>query len=157
MSLADWRETLDVNLDGVFLTARDAARIMAGQGSGSIVCVASITALAGSAGIGNYGAAKAGVVNLAKTLNSEMREYGIRVNAVCPGFIRTGLVDDNEAAFDALLPGDMTLEQVVTAKQYRWGTPEDVAEAVCFLAGDRAPWISGSHYVIDGGWRASLL
>jgi NAD(P)-dependent dehydrogenase (short-subunit alcohol dehydrogenase family) len=158
MSLADWRQTMAVNLDGVFLTSRDAARIMAGQGSGSIVNIASITALAGAAGIGNYGAAKAAVVNLTKTLNTEMREYGIRVNAVCPGFIRTALVEgDNEAAFDALLPGDMTLDQVVLQKQYRWGTPEDVAAAVCFLAGDRSTWISGIDYVIDGGWRASLL
>lgn len=157
MSFADWRATLSVNLDGVFLCATAAARIMAGQGGGTIVNVASITALQGSPGIGNYAAAKAGVVSLTKTLNSEMREHGIRVNAVCPAFIRTGLVTDNEAAFDALLPGDLTLEAVVTAKQSRWGTPEDVAEAVCFLAGDRSSWVSGIHHVIDGGWEASLL
>jgi NAD(P)-dependent dehydrogenase (short-subunit alcohol dehydrogenase family) len=159
MSLDDWRQTMSVNLDGVFLTARDAARIMAPQGSGSIVNIASITAHAGSAGIGNYSAAKAAVVNLTKTLNSEVRDFGVRVNAVCPGFIRTALVEgDNEAAFDAMLePVGMTLDQVVQQKQYRWGTPEDVAAAVCFLAGDRSPWISGIDYVIDGGWEASLL
>ncbi len=157
MSYDEWRETLSVNLDGVFLTLRAAATIMVGQGSGSIVTVASITAFAGSAGIGNYSAAKAAVVNLTKTLNSECRSFGIRVNAVCPGFIRTQLVLDAEAGFDALLPGDLTLEQVIAAKQSRWGEPEDVAAAVCFLAGDRAPWISGSAYTLDGGFRASLL
>jgi NAD(P)-dependent dehydrogenase (short-subunit alcohol dehydrogenase family) len=157
MSYADWRETMDVNLDGVFLASRDAARVMAGQGSGSIVNVASITGHAGAAGIGNYGAAKAAVINLTKTLNTEMRDHGIRVNCVCPGFIKTDLVTNNEAAFDSLLPGDITLEQVITQKQGRWGTPEDVANAVAFLAGDRAPWISGFDYTIDGGWEASLL
>jgi NAD(P)-dependent dehydrogenase (short-subunit alcohol dehydrogenase family) len=157
MSFDEWRETLSVNLDGVFLTTRGAAQIMVGQGGGSIVAVASITAFAGSPGIGNYSAAKAAVVNLAQTLNSECRSFGVRVNAVCPGFIRTALVTENEAGFDALLPGDMTLQQVITAKQSRWGEPEDVAAAVCFLAGDRAPWISGAAYTIDGGFRASLL
>jgi NAD(P)-dependent dehydrogenase (short-subunit alcohol dehydrogenase family) len=157
MSYADWRATLDVNLDGVFLTAVAAVRVMAGQGGGSIVNVASITAHAGSAGIGNYSAAKAAVVNITKTLNSEMRDYGIRVNCVCPGFIKTALVTDNEAAFDALLPDPFTLEQVVLQKQDRWGTPEDVANVVAFLAGDRATWISGIDYTIDGGWEASLL
>jgi NAD(P)-dependent dehydrogenase (short-subunit alcohol dehydrogenase family) len=86
-----------------------------------------------------------------------MRDHGIRVNCVCPGFIKTDLVTNNEAAFDSLLPGDITLEQVITQKQGRWGTPEDVANAVAFLAGDRAPWISGFDYTIDGGWEASLL
>jgi NAD(P)-dependent dehydrogenase (short-subunit alcohol dehydrogenase family) len=158
MSLADWRETLAVNLDGAFLTARDAARIMVGQGSGSIVTIASITALTGSPGIGNYATAKAGVVNMTKTLNSEIRSFGVRANAICPGFIRTALVEgENETAFDAMLPGELTLEQVVLQKQGRWGTPEDVAAATCFLAGDRSSWISGAHYIIDGGWRASLL
>ena len=158
MSLADWRETMSVNLDGVFLTARDAARIMVGQGSGSIINIASITSQTGSPGIGNYAAAKAAVVNLTKTLNSEIRSFGVRVNAVCPGFIRTALVEgDNEAKFDAMLPEGLTLDAVVQQKQGRWGTPEDVANAVCFLAGDRSTWISGSDYIIDGGWRASLL
>jgi NAD(P)-dependent dehydrogenase (short-subunit alcohol dehydrogenase family) len=157
MSFADWRETLAVNLDGVFLTSTAAARIMVEQGSGSIVNIASITAMDGSPGVGNYSAAKAAVVNLTKTLNSEVRGFGVRVNAVCPGFIRTDLVTRNEAAFDALLPEGMTLDGVVTSKQSRWGTPEDVAAAVCFLAGDRSSWVSGVQYVIDGGWQASLL
>jgi NAD(P)-dependent dehydrogenase (short-subunit alcohol dehydrogenase family) len=157
MSYADWRETVDVNLDGVFLAARDAARVMAGQGSGSIVNIASITGHAGAAGIAAYGAAKAAVINLTKTLNTEMREYGIRVNCVCPAFIKTQLVNDAEAQFDALLPEGITLEMVIQQKQDRWGTPEDVANAVCFLAGDRTPWISGWDYTIDGGWEASLL
>ena len=157
MSYDDWRETLSVNLDGVFLTARGAGRIMVEQGSGSIVTIASITAMDGSPGVGNYAAAKAAVVNLTKTLNTELRGFGIRVNAVCPGFIRTDLVERNEAAFDALLPEGLTLDDVVSQKQSRWGTPEDVAAAVCFLAGQRSSWISGVGHVIDGGWQASLL
>jgi NAD(P)-dependent dehydrogenase (short-subunit alcohol dehydrogenase family) len=157
MSFQEWRDTLSVNLDGVFLTARTAAQIMVGQGSGSIVTIASITAFAGSPGIGHYSAAKAGVVNLTRTLNSECRGFGVRVNAVCPGFIETTLVAEARAGFDALLPGELTLDQVIAAKQSRWGEPADVAAAVCFLAGDRAPWISGTAYTLDGGFRASLL
>jgi NAD(P)-dependent dehydrogenase (short-subunit alcohol dehydrogenase family) len=157
MSLADWRRVTSINLDGVFLAAREAARLMAPRGSGSIVAIASITGLAGSAGVAHYAAAKAGVINLTKTLNTEMRASDIRVNCVCPGFIKTDIVTSSEAAFNALLPEGVNLEQVVLGRQGRWGTPDDVANAVCFLAGDRAPWISGAHLVVDGGWTASLI
>jgi NAD(P)-dependent dehydrogenase (short-subunit alcohol dehydrogenase family) len=157
MALTDWRRVTSINLDGVFLVGREAARLMAPRGSGSIVNIASITGLAGSAGVAHYAAAKAGVINLTKTLNSEMRASGIRVNCVCPGFIKTDLVTSSAAAFNALLSEGVNLEQVVLGRQSRWGTPDDVANAVCFLAGDRAPWISGAHLVVDGGWTASLI
>jgi NAD(P)-dependent dehydrogenase (short-subunit alcohol dehydrogenase family) len=107
--------------------------------------------------VASYAAAKAAVINLTKTLNTEMRAMGIRVNCVCPGFVQTDLVTSSEAAFNALLPDDVTLEQVVLGRQSRWGTPSDVAHAVCFLAGDRAPWISGAHLVLDGGWTAAMI
>lgn len=157
MSLADWRAVTSINLDGVFLSSKIAGGIMAEQGSGAIVNIASITGLTGAPGIGHYAAAKAGVISISKTLNSELRAYGVRVNCVCPGFIRTDLVKDAESDFDALLPEGMTLDDVVTTKQSRWGDPQDVAAAVCFLAGPRASWIGGAAPVLDGGWRASLL
>ena len=157
MSFAEWRQVLSVNLDGVFSTLTEAGRHMAGAGGGALVTVGSITALTGSPGIGHYAAAKAGAVSITKTINAELRAYGVRANAVLPGFIKTELVTDSESDFDALLPGDMTLEQVVTTKQNRWGTPEDVAKVVAFLASDRASWIGGAGYVLDGGWRASAL
>ena len=157
MSLADWREVTSVNLDGVFLTVVAAARVMAPRGQGSIVTMGSITAFAGAPGIGDYAASKAGVVNLTKTLATELRPTGVRVNAVCPGFIETALVTDNKAGFDALLPEGMTLDDLITARQGRYGEPAEVADAVCFLAGDGVPWITGTALVLDGGMRASLL
>jgi len=157
MSLADWREVTSVNLDGVFLTVVAAARAMAPRGEGSIVTMASITAFAGAPGIGDYAAAKAGVVNLTKTLATELRPTGVRVNAVCPGFVETALVDDNKADFDALLPEGVTLDDVVVARQGRYGEPAEVADAVCFLGGDGVPWVTGTALVLDGGMRASLL
>lgn len=157
MSLADWREVMAVNLDGVFLTVVAAARAMAPRGEGAIVTMGSITALAGTPGIGDYAAAKAGVVNLTKTLATELRPTGVRVNAVCPGFIETALVTDQKSDFDALLPEGMTLDELIAARQGRYGEPAEIAEAVCFLAGDSAPWITGTALVVDGGMRASLL
>lgn len=157
MSLADWREVMAVNLDGIFLTVVAAARAMAPRGEGAIVTMGSITAFAGAPGIGDYAAAKAAVVNLTKTLATELRPAGVRVNAVCPGFIETALVNEAKADFDALLPEGMTLDDVIAARQGRYGEPAEVADAVCFLASDRASWITGTALVIDGGMRASLL
>ena len=157
MTLDDWREVMSVNLDGVFLTVRAAARAMAPRGSGAIVTIGSVTALAGAPGIGHYAAAKAAVVSLTKTLSVELRPAGVRVNCVLPGFADTALVRDNQAGLEALLPEGMTLDRIVEQRQGRMGTPEDVASAVCFLAGDRSPWVNGTGLVIDGGMRASLL
>jgi NAD(P)-dependent dehydrogenase (short-subunit alcohol dehydrogenase family) len=157
MSLADWREVTSVNLDGVFLTAKLAGAVMAEQGSGSIVTLGSITALTGSGLIAHYAAAKAGVVSLSKTLATELRDAGVRVNCVCPGFADTAIVRDNEATFDEALPDGVTLDSVIVGRQGRWGREEDVAAAVCFLAGERSPWITGVTLTVDGGWRASLL
>lgn len=157
MSYEQWREVTSINLDGVFLTAKVAAGMMAQTGGGSIVTIASITALTGCPGIGHYAAAKAGALSVAKTISAEMRGFGIRSNAVLPAFIGTPLVTDVESDFDALLPGEMTLQDVIAMKQTRWGQPEDVAKAVVFLAGDRSGWINGIGLTIDGGFRASVL
>lgn len=157
MSLEEWRAVMAINLDGTFLTVRAAGAEMARRGSGAIVTTASITALAGSLGIGHYAAAKAGVINLTKTLAAELRPSGVRANAICPGFADTQLVRDQQDQLEALLPEGMTLDELLLAKQGGWGRAEDVAGAVCFLAGKRAAWITGTALVIDGGMRASLL
>lgn len=156
-SLEDWRKVTSVNLDGVFLTLTKAAAAMAPQGSGTLVTIASITAFDGSALIGSYAAAKAGAVNLAKTLAVELRDTGIRSNAICPGFIDTELVTSNRATFEELL-GLEDFDAVIAQKQGRYGTPEEVAALATFLADDaRSGWCTGSAYTLDGGLRASLL
>ena len=155
-TLADWRKVTSINLDGVFLATRYGAPAIAERGGGTIINIASITAQAAAPLIGSYAAAKAGVVSLTQTSAIELRDAGVRVNAICPGFIDTQLVDDNKAAFEALgLP--MPFDDLVAAKQGRYGTPEEVGKLAVFLAGPRSSFSSGSAYVLDGGCRASVL
>jgi NAD(P)-dependent dehydrogenase (short-subunit alcohol dehydrogenase family) len=161
MSLADWRTVTAVNLDGVFLTLTHAAGAMAASGGGSLVTIASVTAQAGSPLISSYAAAKAGAVNLTKTIAIEMREHGVRANAVCPGFIDTELVKPHKQAFaDALgleAMGIPDFDAFIAMKQGRYGKEEEVAALATFLASDRSGFCTAGEYNLDGGLRASLL
>jgi len=157
-SYADWRKVLDVNLDGVFLTIRHALPAMLESGGGSIVNISSITSLRGSALIASYAAAKAAVNNLTATIAAELRGHGIRANAVQPGFIDTELVTSHQGAFEEALglePGGFG--DLIAAKQTRYGTVDEVAAAVTFLASDASSWCNGSTLVLDGGFTSSLL
>ncbi len=158
MSYADWRRTTAVNLDGVFLTIRYAAPAIATSGGGSIVTISSITATAGSALLAPYAASKAAVRNLTETAAVEFRDHGVRVNAVLPGFIDTELVTAARPDFEAALglePGGF--DELIAAKQGRYGTPEEVAAAVAFFASDQSTWCTGSSLVLDGGLVGSLI
>ena len=155
VSLADWRGLMDVNLDGVFVTAREAGKQMAARGGGSIVTMASITGLRGSPLIGTYAAAKAGVISLSKTLALELRDHDVRVNAVCPGFIDTSMVRDHADELSAAI--GMPVEQVIDAKQGRMGTAEEVARLVLFLASDRSRFSTAEAFVLDGGSTGALV
>ncbi|MCD2196884.1 glucose 1-dehydrogenase [Actinomycetospora endophytica] len=158
MDLAAWRSVLEVNLDGVFLSLRYAAPAIIASGGGSIVNLASVTATTGSPLIGHYAAAKAGVVNLTKTAATELRDQGVRVNAVLPGFVGTDLVTAAAPVFEQLLGlPDGGFDGLIAQKQGRYGTPEEVADAVLFLASDRSAFCNGSGLVLDGGLDASLL
>ncbi|ALE78792.1 oxidoreductase [Pseudonocardia sp. AL041005-10] len=158
MSLADWREVTSVNLDGVFLSIRYAAPAVIASGGGTIVTLASVTATAGSPLIGHYAAAKAGVVNLTRTAATELRPYGVRVNALLPGFVDTDLVTSARSGFEAALglPAG-GFDGLIEQKQGGYGTPDDVAEAALFFASDRSRFCTGSGLVLDGGLDASLL
>lgn len=155
MDFSEWRALMSVNLDGVFLSLRHAAPVMAAGGGGTIVNMASITALAGCPLIGHYGAAKAAVVSLTKTAAVELRAAGIRVNAICPGFADTDMVRDHVADFEGALGIDF--HGLINQKQGRLGSAEDVARLAVFLASDRTAFASGGAYVLDGGATASLL
>lgn len=155
MSLEEWRRVLAVDLDGVFLCTKHAAAAMAASGGGSIINIASIKAFGGSPATGHYGAAKAGVVSLSKTAAIEMRDYGVRVNAVCPGWIDTDMVRDNKAALEAILP--VTFEEYIAHVQGGLGTVDDLTGVVLFLASDRSRFSSGSAFVVDGGATAHLV
>jgi NAD(P)-dependent dehydrogenase (short-subunit alcohol dehydrogenase family) len=155
MSLEEWRTVLAVDLDGVFLCTKHAALAMAQGGGGSIINIASIKAFGGSPATGHYGAAKAGVVSLSKTAAIEMRDAGVRVNAVCPGWVNTEMVSANRAALEAILP--VTFDEYIAHVQGRLGEPDDVAGVVLFLASDRSRFSSGSAYLVDGGALAHLV
>jgi NAD(P)-dependent dehydrogenase (short-subunit alcohol dehydrogenase family) len=158
MDFATWRRVLAVNLDGVFLSMRYAAPAIIASGGGCMVALASVSATTGSPLIGHYSAAKAGVVNLAKTFATELRPHGVRVNAVLPGFIETDMVIDEKASFEGILglPAG-GFDGLIAQKQGRYGLPEEVVEAVLYFASGRSGFCTGSELILDGGLDASLL
>jgi 3-oxoacyl-[acyl-carrier protein] reductase len=143
LSDADWDLVLAVNLKGVFNGIRAAARPMMRQRSGRIINIASVVGLVGNAGQANYSASKGGVIALTKTAARELASRGINVNAVAPGFIVTAMTDAlREGARQQALAG---------IPSGRFGTPEDVAAAVSFLAGPDSAYVTGQVLKVDGG------
>jgi NAD(P)-dependent dehydrogenase (short-subunit alcohol dehydrogenase family) len=156
MSFDTWRTMMSINLDGVFLTVQHAARAMiATQTAGSIITMASVTALAGVPLVGHYAAAKAAVVSLTKTAALELRPAGIRVNAVLPGFAETQLVTANREQYEAALGTDF--DGLIRQGQGGYVTVEDVANLALFLANNRSGFCTGGAFVVDGGLTASLI
>jgi NAD(P)-dependent dehydrogenase (short-subunit alcohol dehydrogenase family) len=154
-TLEEWRAVMAVDLDGVFVCTKHAATAMASNGGGSIINIASIKSFGGSPGTGSYGAAKAGVVSLTKTAAIEMRAHGVRVNAICPGWVSTDMVSDRKEELEKVLGVDF--DEVIAHIQGRLGTPEEIAGLAVFLASDRSRFSSGSTYNVDGGATASLV
>lgn len=139
----DFDAVINTNLKGVFYTTRAAAKIMMKARKGRIVNMASVVGITGNAGQANYSAAKAGVIGFTKTVAKELAGRGVTVNAIAPGFIETDMTAVvPEKAKDAML-------QNIPVK--RAGKPEDVANAVLFLASDMASYITGQVLNVDGG------
>ncbi|RWF27683.1 MAG: SDR family oxidoreductase [Mesorhizobium sp.] len=153
-SLADWQRTLDVNLTGAFLTVKPALPGMLARKAGRIVFVASTAGLKGYAYVAPYVAAKHGVVGLMRALAAETAKSGVTVNAVCPGFVDTEMleqsiqriVDKTGRAAD-----EARASLAATNPQGRFIQPEEVAEAVLWLCGDAARSITGQAISVSGG------
>jgi NAD(P)-dependent dehydrogenase (short-subunit alcohol dehydrogenase family) len=146
---------MDVNVKGVFLGMKHAVPVMAAAGGGSIVNMSSLAGTGGAPLFGSYCASKAAVIQLTRVAAVELRPTGIRVNAVCPAFIGTAMVDRLIPTVEAVV--GVPWDQLVALKQGRMGTPDEVAEMVAFLASDEASFTTGSHYILDGGLSAGLL
>ena len=147
--LADWQASLDVLATGVFLCSREVGRAMRAGGGGTIVNIASINGIVAFPMRLAYSAGKAAVISMTKVLAAEWAGYGIRVNAVAPGMTETAMVQ--EAIDDGLI--DVEAYHAMTPLG-RFGTPEEIAEAVLFLASDRSRFMTGQVITPDGGWTA---
>ncbi|MFF0831105.1 SDR family NAD(P)-dependent oxidoreductase [Brevibacillus sp. NPDC003359] len=147
LSMEDWQRTIDINLTGVFLCDKYVIEQMLAQGTGgAIVNCGSIHSHAGKAGVTAYSSAKGGVKLLTQTLGLTYAKQGIRVNAVCPGYIDTPLIAGRNEALNEHLIGLHPMG--------RLGKPEEVAKAVLFLASDDASFVTGTSLLVDGGYTA---
>jgi NAD(P)-dependent dehydrogenase (short-subunit alcohol dehydrogenase family) len=147
-TLADWQRVLEVNLTGPFLMSREFGKEMLRAGSGSIVNISSIAGLLGIADRAAYNASKHGVIGLTRTLAAEWGGRGVRVNAVCPGWVKTEMDVEDQAGggyTDADIEGRTPMA--------RFARPEDIAQAVAFLADPAlSGYINGHTLSVDGGW-----
>jgi NAD(P)-dependent dehydrogenase (short-subunit alcohol dehydrogenase family) len=148
MATDEWDNVIAVNLSGTFYCCQAAARRMRESGGGVIVNIASVGGLIGLARRPAYTAAKHGVIGLTKTLARDLGAAGIRVNAICPGLIRTPLTEQYFAE-DAFEEGLRTV-----VPQGRVGTAADVADAALYLASDQSAYVNGIALTVDGGWLA---
>ena len=143
MDADDWDLVMAVNLKGTFLMTKHASRYMVRQKAGRIVNMASVSGLVGNPGQANYSASKAGVVGFTRTVARELARKNICCNAVAPGFIDTEMT--------RVLPEKAKENALAAIPLKRMGTVEEVARAVCFLAGDDAAYITGHVLPVDGG------
>jgi NAD(P)-dependent dehydrogenase (short-subunit alcohol dehydrogenase family) len=148
MTVDEWDRLLAVNLRGAFLVAQAVARKMAARGRGAIVNMSSTNGLVGESRYAHYDASKGGILQLTKTMALELGRHGIRVNAICPGYIQTPM---SEAIDDPAFVAAYERDKIPLG---RVGHPEEVAAAYAFLASDDASFIHGTSLVIDGGQLA---
>ncbi|MBR2571695.1 MAG: SDR family oxidoreductase [Clostridia bacterium] len=150
MPVEDWRKVIDVNLTGAFIVGKAVAKGMIARKSGKIINISSINAQMVRPNIGNYCAAKGGIVTLTKSMATEWGKYNIQANAIGPGYFLTDLTRplSEDPEFDAWVKSEVPL--------CRWGDPKDLVGLAVFLASKGSDYISGQTIYVDGGWQACL-
>lgn len=148
----DWAEILRVNLIGPFLAIKYAAPLMKLRGGGSIVCTASVAGLRSGAGGAAYSASKAGVISLVQTAAQQLSGNGIRVNAICPGLIETGMT---QPIYEMARARGQEQRIGELNPLNRGGEAEEIARAALFLASDESSYVNGTALVVDGGLSSS--
>jgi len=143
MTVEQWHQVIDVNLNGVFYCTKAVSPYMMDKGYGRIISTSSVVALYGNFGQTNYVATKAGVIGMTKTWARELGRKGITVNAIAPGFISTEMV--------ALMPENVLATMREKVPLGRLGKPEEIASAFVFLASGEAAYINGAVLSVDGG------
>ncbi|MEH7115116.1 SDR family oxidoreductase [Neobacillus niacini] len=145
-TLEEWNRTISVDLTGVFLCNKYAIKEMAKIGEGSIINCASILGHVGQMSVSAYAAAKGGVVNMTRAAAVTYASQGIRINAVCPGYIDTPILENT--------PSEVIDQLVSMVPARRLGKPEEVANCVLFLASDESSFVTGANLLVDGGYTA---
>lgn len=152
LTVEDWQRTLTINTVGVFLAIKHAVPHLTKQGSGALLCTASVAGLRANAGGVDYSASKAGVISIVQTVAYQLYGTGVRINAICPGLIETGMT---RPAFDRARERgtEEKIGQINPTK--RAGQPIEIAQMACFLLSDRASYVNGQAVPVDGGLSAS--
>ena len=153
MNLDDWKKVIDINLTSTFLLSKFAIKKMLKNKSGKIINITSIVGHTGNVGQANYTASKAGIVAMSKSLALEYAKKNINVNCISPGFIKTAMTDKIDEKFK-----ESIISKIPSA---RLGEPDDVANAVCFLASNQSNYINGETLHVNGGmymaWQNKFL
>ena len=153
LTAADWMNILSINLIGPFLAIKYAARVMVPKGKGSIICTASVAGLRSGAGGPPYSASKAGVISLVQTSANQFGGTGIRINAICPGLIETGMT---QPIFERARAHGSEAKIGQLNPLRRYGVASEIAHAALFLASDDASYVNGQALAVDGGLSSSL-
>jgi len=152
LTVDDWQRTLGVNTVGVFLAAKHSLKHFLAQGHGAILCTASVAGMRANAGGVDYSASKAGVISIVQTTAYQTYGTGVRINAICPGLIETGMT---KPTFDRARERGREDKIGQINPMRRFGQPEEIGEMACFLLSDRASYVNGQAVPVDGGLSSS--